>query len=434
MNRRIGNDRDSQGARRRGIASRLRGHGGLITFLAVAGLLGIMSGFALATPKDNNGNPPAPCGDGTATRIDSPSSGDTTSVEVIGGATLTFVFDNTQGGPYQATWTADAPFTGTILVKAGSDNSNGSGGETTFTFSDATAGTVFSPFINDQGQTHAISHVDVCGTGTTTTQSTDTTLTETLPDTTTTITEPNTTSTVTGSNSTVTTTEPDTTTTVTDPNTTTTVTGPNTTSTITVPVTTTTTGPDTTVTNTVPCQNQQTVIPRSLTTITIGGTTITQTEPGSTETTTVPGTTDTVTQEGTTSTVTQPGSTITQSVPGSTETTTVPGSTEVSTIPGTTQTVTDCTDSTTSSTEGTTTTSTISAVAGTTTSGGQLAGHKAKDNNGGGGNAAVAGTAAPAQASGSLPFTGLHVPLLILVGLGMAGAGVALRRKVGSLD
>src|SRR3954452_20725935 len=164
MNRRpeLGPQAD-RATRRRGLIQSLRGRGGLISFLAVAGVLGIVSGFALADPSTNNGNPPQACGTNgqTATRINEPTSDLTTSVAVIGGATLTFVFDNEAGGPYTATWTADAPFTGTILVKAGNENSNGGGGETTFTFNNATQGTVFSPFTNDQGQTHKISHVDV---------------------------------------------------------------------------------------------------------------------------------------------------------------------------------------------------------------------------------------------------------------------------------
>src|SRR3954452_18561021 len=257
-----------------GFARRLRGHGGPITFLAIVGILGVASGFALADPG-GNGNPPQACGtDGhTATRIDSPSGGLTTSVAVIGGATLTFVFDNSPGGPYSATWTADAPFTGTILVKAASENANGSGGETTFTFNAATQGTVFSPFTNDKGETHAISHVDVCGTGTTT-HTTDTTLTTTLPNTTVTTTGPPNTTTTTGPGTTVTTTGPPQTSTITEPDTPVTTTGPPTTSTVSQDTTPTTTGPDTTLTTTVPClQQEAAVTPRSLTTITVGGST-----------------------------------------------------------------------------------------------------------------------------------------------------------------
>jgi hypothetical protein len=409
---------------------RLRGRGGPITFLAIAGILGVASGFALASPTDNTGNPPQACGDGTATRINEPTSDQTTSVAVIGGATLTFVFDNSPGGPYSATWTADAPFTGTILVKAGNEASGG--GETTFTFSNATEGTVYSPFTNQNGQTLKISHVDTCGTGTTT-HTTDTTLTTTLPNTTVTTTGPPTTSTVTGPPTTSTVTGPPTTSTITQPDTTTTITEPGTTSTVTQDTTTTTTGPDTTLTTTVPClQQQSAVTPRSLTTITIGGTTITQTTPGTTNTVTEPGTTNTVTEPGTTQTVTQPGNTVTQTEPGSTDVTTVPGSTIVSTVPGQTNTVTDCTtSSTTSSTAGTTTTG---GTEGTTTSGGStssVAGTQ-KKGGGNGGNGSVAGTAE--NASGGLPFTGLHVPLLIMLGLGMAATGLVLRKRLGSLE
>jgi hypothetical protein len=164
--------------------------------LAFVGMLGVVSGFALAEPEFRNGqgNPPAACGTGSATRINEPTSGLTTSVAVIGGATLTFVFDTSDGGPYSATWTASAPFTGTILVKAG--NENAGGGETTFTFSNALSGTIYSPFTNDNGKTLAISHVDVCGTASSTTNTLDTTIYTTSNQTTTT-TLPNTTVTTT---------------------------------------------------------------------------------------------------------------------------------------------------------------------------------------------------------------------------------------------
>jgi hypothetical protein len=382
----------------RGLMRRLRGHGGPITFLAVVGILGVASGFALADPG-GNGNPPLACGtDGhTATRIDSPSDNETTSVQVIGGATLTFVFnaDHTS-----AVWTADAPFTGTILVKAASENANGSGGETTFTFNNATQGTVFSPFTNDQGQTHAISHVDTCGTGSTTTGSTTTHTSDTTLTSTTT--------------STVNTTGPNTTTTTT-PVTTTTV--PLTT---TVPFTSTTTVPGSTVTETTTntsCDEVVAAAPRSLTTVTITQTT----------THSVPGSTVTVTRPETTETVTDTGSTVTET-----------GTDEVvSTVTGEPSTVTDCTtvpttSTLTSSTAGTTTggtlatttagstTSTTSNVAGTTKKGG------------GNGNGPAAGTVQ--NASGGLPFTGLHVPLLILLGVGMAATGLVLRKRLGSFE
>jgi hypothetical protein len=399
-----------------GIGKNLRGRGGVVTFLAIAGILGIVSGFAIADPSTNNGNPPEACGTNgaTAQRIDPVNSGLTTSVAVIGGATLTFVFDT----DHSFTWTADAPFTGTILVKSGSDQGNSGGGEfiTTYT-APVTAGTVSSPFTNTNGQTLAISHVDVCGTGTTT-HTSDTTLTTTLPNTTVTTTGPPTTSTVTG---------PPTTSTITGPPTTSTITLPGTTSTVSQDTTTTTTGPDTTLTTTVPCvQSDAVVTPRSLTTITIGGTTITSTQPGSTSTITEPGTTGTVTEPGSTQTVTEPGST---------DVTTVPGSTIVSTIPGTTNTVTDCTTSTTSTTSSTAGTTTTGGVEGTTTSGGSTTssvGGTTKKHGGGNGNGPAAGTVQ--NASGGLPFTGLHVPLLILLGLGMAVTGLVLRRRLGSLE
>ena len=227
MNRRSGSQADGSGRPHR-FSRRLRGRGGVVVFLAIAGVLGVASGFALATPSingaDDNSKPGA-CTlantTTTSTRINEPTDNETTSIQVLGGATLTFVFnaDHTS-----ATWTADAPFTGTIMVKAGSEQSGG--GETTFTFNAATEGTVFSPFTNGNGQTLQISHVDTCGSGTTTTHTTDTTLTTTLPNTTVTTTLPNTTSTVTEPNTTSTVTGPPSTTTTTLPNTTLTTTGP----------------------------------------------------------------------------------------------------------------------------------------------------------------------------------------------------------------
>ena len=415
MNRRteLGSQADGVPRRHR-ISHRLRGSGGLVAFLAIAGVLGVASGFALATPTINgadDNSKPDPCtlpNTTTNTRINEPTDNETTSIQVLGGATLTFVFnaDHTS-----ATWTADAPFTGTIMVKAGSEQSGG--GETTFTFNAATQGTVFSPFTNGNGQTLQISHVDTCGYGSTTTHTTDTTLTTTLPNTTVTTTLPNTTSTVTEPDTTTTTTGPPTTTTITEPDTTVTTTGP--------PVTTTTTGPGSTLTTTVPClQQESAVTPKSLTTITIGGTTITNTQTGSTDVTTIP---------GTTGTVTEPGSTVTNTQPGSTDVTTVPGSTVISTVPGETNTSTVCTTSTTSSTAGTTTTG---GTEGTTTSGGStsnVAGTTKKKKSGNG----PAATAVQ-NASGGLPFTGLHVPLLILLGVGMAATGLVLRKKLGSLE
>jgi hypothetical protein len=71
-------------------------------------------------------------------------------------------------------------------------------------------------------------------------------------------------------------------------------------------------------------------------------------------------------------------------------------------------------------------------VAGATGGGGGAAGEQAEGGGqpnvpgGGGTNVAESGRAA----GGELPFTGLHAPLLVLIGLGMAGGGFALRRRL----
>jgi hypothetical protein len=201
-------------------------------------------------------------------------------------------------------------------------------------------------------------------------------------------------------------------------------------------VTTTVTGPDTTLTTTIPCveQAQREATPPSTITSTAQDTTITETQPGSTETITEPDSTETITQDGTTETVTQRGSTITETQPDSTVVRTVPGPEAVTTIPGTTETVTDCTSSTVTTTSpGETSTGAVlaSSASGVTR---KLPIEKSQDEGRkkGGPSDPVATTAT--GASGSLPFTGLQVPLLILVGLGMGAAGLALRRRLGSLD
>jgi hypothetical protein len=109
--------------------------------------------------------------------------------------TLTFTF-NQKGDSNEATsatWSSSAPFTGDIIVKAGNEQSGG--GEITYSYVNATTGTVSSPFTNQNGQTLGISHVEICGeegTGTTPTTSTTTT-TFTQPPTTTSTTVPGTT-------------------------------------------------------------------------------------------------------------------------------------------------------------------------------------------------------------------------------------------------
>ncbi len=115
-----------------------------------------------------------------------------------------------------------------------------------------------------------------------------------------------------------------------------------------------------------------------------------------------------------------------------TETTTTETTTTTDTTTETTTTDTTTTDTTTDTT-GTTTT-------GTTTDTGGTAGTTQA---GGGGGGGVAGTkeAAPegggaareaTTASGGLPFTGLHAPLMVLVALGMGAAGLALRKRLNS--
>lgn len=200
-------------------------------------------------------------------------------------------------------------------------------------------------------------------------------------------------------------------------------------------VTTTVTGPATTLTTTIPCAEQtqrEVITPPSLSTVTGEDTTVTETLPDSSETITEPGSTETISQDGTTQTVTEPDSTISQTEPGSTIVRTVPGPAVVTTVPGTTETVTDCTSSTI-----TTSTQSTGAVLGTSASGGtttKLAIERSKrgGKKKGGASDPVATTAT--GASGSLPFTGLQVPALILIGIGMGAAGLVLRRRVGSLD
>jgi len=199
---------------------------------------------------------------------------------------------------------------------------------------------------------------------------------------------------------------------------------------------TTVTGPDTTLTTTIPCAEQaqrEEIAPPSVSTVAGEDTTVTETEPGSTQTITEPGSTETLTQDGTTQTVTQPDQTITQIEPGSTVVRTVPGPAVVTTVPGTTETVTDCTSSTVTTTEpGTTATGAVlaSASGGTTT---KLPGERSDGKHGKRAASDPVATTATG-ASGGLPFTGLQVPALILIGIGMGAAGLVLRRRAASLD
>jgi len=130
------------------------------------------------------GSPRDPPTNETCPKIESPTGGQTRTVVAgtTSTVTLTFVFNS---GATGATWSSSAPFTGDIIVKAGEEPAGG--GETTFSFTNATTGTVFSPFTNQNGQTLQISHVTVCGEGgTTTTTTTTTDTTTTTTDTTTT--------------------------------------------------------------------------------------------------------------------------------------------------------------------------------------------------------------------------------------------------------
>jgi hypothetical protein len=92
------------------------------------------------------------------------------------------------------------------------------------------------------------------------------------------------------------------------------------------------------------------------------------------------------------------------------------------------------TDTRTTSTTSTSTTSTsvpsTVSVAGTTAAGvapAPAAGGGPGGGQGGGGGAPAA--QAPAG-NGQLPFTGVHVPALIVIALGMIAGGIALRRKL----
>ena len=88
--------------------------------------------------------------------------------------TLTFTFnDDGEGEANAATWTSSAPFTGQIIVKSGS----GASSNEVFEYTGATAGTITSPNVNDQGKTQAISHIQVCNDGTTSTSTTTSTAT-----------------------------------------------------------------------------------------------------------------------------------------------------------------------------------------------------------------------------------------------------------------
>jgi hypothetical protein len=342
--------------RRRGIAAFTTGG---VVGLALVGGLGAVSGLALA---DGVGPPPPGC-----ERLDGTGTGTVT----VGGVVITFVEDPVG----VVTFSSDVPFTGTIILKAGSEGQSG-GGETTFTFPvPVTTGTITSPFTNQNGVRLGVSHLDVCITGTTTTDSTttttttiDTTTTQSI-DTSTTTTLPDETTTVTVDTST-TTTLPDETTTVTLPGVTSTITGPCDTATL--------SERDATVTVTV-FGNTTTITDTNTTTVTEAGTTSTLTDTNTT----------TVTEAGDTSTVTDPGET---------------------------STVTECSTTTTT----TPSTSTTSTQAGTTTSGKPTV-------RGTNTNQPAAANARPADEG--LPFTGLETGGLALIGLALGAGGLALRLR-----
>jgi hypothetical protein len=87
------------------------------------------------------------------------------------------------------------------------------------------------------------------------------------------------------------------------------------------------------------------------------------------------------------------------------------------------------------STTTTTSTPNTGSTAGTTGGGGGSNPAGVQGATGGGGNAPATANQAGAAAevsssSGGLPFTGMHAPLLILMGLALAGAGFVLRRRL----
>jgi hypothetical protein len=132
----------------------------------------------------------------TCEKIDPVTASQTATVTVgnPNDVTLTFTFNDAgEGEASSATWSSSAPFTGDIIVKAGNEQSGG--GEITYSYVNATTGTVSSPFTNQNGQTLGISHVEICGErgDTTTPPTTTTTTTTTAPPTTTATTVPGTT-------------------------------------------------------------------------------------------------------------------------------------------------------------------------------------------------------------------------------------------------
>ena len=100
--------------------------------------------------------------------------------------------------------------------------------------------------------------------------------------------------------------------------------------------------------------------------------------------------------------------------------------TETTTNHTTTDTTT--TDTTTSTTSTPTTSTSAVTVAGVTGAGGEAAGGGGAPGGGQGGGGAPAAQAAAGE--GQLPFTGVHVPALIVIALGMIAGGIALRRKL----
>jgi hypothetical protein len=416
---------------RRGVHEKVRGLGGRgtpVVLLAAAGVLGITSGFALADPPGDTGHTPVTiCHNGNTITVDEDAldahlgHGDTIGACAGGGGSTSSSSSTTTSTSNQTT---------TVTELSTTTSTNGHDPVTICHHAGPNPENWQTITVDDDSVLDAhLGHGDTLGPC-------DEVLTSTT-----------------------------TTSTVTDPETTTTTTGHT-------PVTlcqnghtitvddnavdallaqgatlgaceeeTTTTEPDTTVT--IPCEQPATRVigPSSLTTITGPDTTVTETEPDSTNLITEPGATSTVTSEdGTVETVTEPDSTITETQPGSTYERTLPGQRTVSTVPGTTVTVTgECDEETTTTTSTGTSTSTDSstvAVAGTIASGGGHNGQGgtkgAKSGKKAGPGGAAAGDAR--EAAGGLPFTGLHAPLLILIGLGMAVAGLTIRRRLGDAE
>jgi hypothetical protein len=148
-------------------------------------------------------------------------------------------------------------------------------------------------------------------------------------------------------------------------------------------------------------------------------------------------TTETTTGETTTTTTGETTSTTTQTTTGTTTGETTGTTTDQTTTQTTTGTTTgEVTGTTTILTTSTTTGTEVGTTTGTTTSeiGGQAGEQGGGGGPAGGGGGQPAGGVAGAQAKGGGPselaFTGLGVPLLALLGVGMMSLGALARRKL----